>query len=66
MSYSLLLRAKKSEFAGVYTKETKNGLAFIVRVTVNKKTKTQTMGYEEHGMCAYEVFKAKLNLAVDL
>lgn len=47
---------------GIYKKETKNGTAFIVRYTVNKKTKTRIVGYERDGMTEYEAFRCRLNI----
>ncbi len=66
MSNSLLSLTQKSEFQGVYLKETKKGKAFIVRFTSNKKTRTQIVGYEKNGMSAYDAYKIRLNLIADL
>jgi site-specific recombinase XerD len=62
ISTSILSLAIKSNFQGIYKKQTKKGLAFIARYTVNKKTRTQIIGYMETGMTEYEAYKERLNL----
>lgn len=66
MSNSLLSLSVKTDFKGIYSKETKNGKAFIARYTINKKTKTQIIGYEKNGMTEYDAYKVKLNLMTDI
>lgn len=62
MSNSLLSLSHKTKFTGIYKKDTKKGIAFIARYTINKKTKTLIVGYEKNGMNEYDAFKARLNL----
>jgi integrase len=62
MSNSLLSLSKKTKYPGIYKKETKKGLAFIARYTLNKKTKTKIIGYEINGMNEYDAYKARLDL----
>lgn len=62
MSSSLLSLSNKTKYTGIYKKETKKGLAFIARYTLNKKTKTQIVGYEKNGMNEYDAYKARINL----
>lgn len=62
MSNSLLSLTTKTKFQGIYKKETKKGIAFISRYTLNKKTKTQIVGYEYQGMTEYDAFKIRLDL----
>lgn len=52
----------KTNFQGIYTKETKKGKAFIARYTINKKTKTQIIGYEKNGLTEYDAYKTRLAL----
>lgn len=62
MSNSLLSLVVKSKHKGLYMKNTKKGKAFIIRYTVNKKTRTQIIGYEKDGMTEYDAYKIKLNI----
>ena len=62
MSNSLLSLSFKTNYPGIYKKETKKGMAFIARYTINKKTKTQIVGYEKFGMNEYDAYKARLDL----
>lgn len=54
--------AQKTTFRGIYSKNTKNGIAFIARYTVHGKTKTKIIGYEKDGMTEYEAYKTRLNI----
>ena len=58
-SNSILSKAVKSNFVGVYTKKTKLGEAYIIRYTINKKTYTRIVGYAESGWTALKAFKEK-------
>ncbi len=58
----LLTDAKKTKFKGIYTKDTKRGLAYIVRFTVNKKTFTQIVGYEHENLTLESAYLLKLQL----
>lgn len=62
MSNSLLSLSEKTNYPGIYKKETKKGIAFIARYTTNKKTKTQIVGYEKFGMNEYDAYKARIDL----
>ncbi|WP_323585297.1 tyrosine-type recombinase/integrase [Aliarcobacter butzleri] len=62
MSNSLLSLAIKTSYPGIYKKETSKGIALIARYTVDKKTKTQIIGYEKFGMNEYDAFKQRQNL----
>lgn len=66
MSNSLLSRAIKTSYKGVYKKETKQGVAFIARYTINKKTRTQIIGYETEGLTAYDAYKTRLDIISSL
>lgn len=56
---SILSKATKTNFTGVYTKKTKLGEAVIIRYTINKKTHTRIVGYIEEGWTALKAFKEK-------
>lgn len=62
MSNSILSLSEKTSFEGIYKKETKRGLAYIARYTINKKTKTHIIAYEKDGMSEYDAFKLKLEI----
>lgn len=62
MSNSILSLSIKTNYPGIYKKETKKGIAYIARYTINKKTKTQIIGYEKFGMNEYEAYKSRLDL----
>lgn len=62
MSNSLLSLTLKTNYPGIYKKETKKGLVFIARYTIDKKTRTQIIGYEKDGLTEYEAYKIKLNI----
>ena len=62
MSNSLLSQSSKTNYKGIYKKDTKKGIAFIARYTINKKIRTQIIGYEKEGMTEYDAYKTKVNL----
>ncbi len=66
MSESILSNSIKSEYKGIYSKSTKLGIAYIARYTINKKTRTQIVGYEKDGMSPFEAFKIRQNLISSL
>ncbi|WP_419768869.1 tyrosine-type recombinase/integrase [Arcobacter sp.] len=63
MSNSILSKSIKTCYKGIYKKETKKGTCYIARYTVNKKTKTQIVGYEHEGITEYEAYKMKIQLS---
>lgn len=62
MGNSLLSNTIKTDFQGVYKKNTSKGTAFIVRYTVNKKTRVQIVGYEKDGLSEYDAYKERQKL----
>ena len=66
MSNSILSLAYKSEFQGIYKKQTKKGTTFIARYTIHKKTRTQIIGYEKDGMTDYDAYRERLQLISSL
>lgn len=58
----ILSQATKEDFTGIYSKDTKNGKAFIVRYIANGSTKTKIIGYQEEGMTSYRAYMIKIDL----
>lgn len=54
--------SQKTNFIGIYKKETSKGIVFIARYTINKKTKTRIIGYEKDGLTEYDAYKIRLDL----
>jgi|GEM_PF-1187603 len=58
---SLLKNAKKTEFKGVYIKSRDNDEIYIIRYTVENKTKTKIVGKKSDNMTTYLAYKIKLD-----
>ncbi len=56
----LLTGAYLTDYQGVYEKKTNNGLCYIIRYTVARKTVSKLVGHESEGMSAFLAFKIRL------
>lgn len=57
----ILTNAIKTKYKGIYRKNTKDGEAYIIRYSVNKKTTTKYIGFAKHGMSPKKAFTIKLD-----
>lgn len=63
---SLLKNAKKTKFKGIYEKNTLNDILYIIRYTINRKTKTKIVGKKSENMTPYLAYKIKIdNISLD-
>jgi integrase len=59
---SLLSGTKSTEYTGVYEKDTGKDTKYIVRYTINKKTKTKVIGTKEEGVTGQQASIERLKL----